>query len=220
MALTVVKCGGALLAKEPFSIEPFVEPGGSACVVHGAGARISHALAEAGIPTEFVSGRRVTPDEAMPILREAFKRENQELVRQLGSRAIGLMGDDLGLEAERIPGYGNVGMLLPIVPPALWGLLANEALPVIAPLARGPLNVNADDAAAVLAVALFADRLVFVSDVPGVIVEGEVVTRLTADDISTLGRELHGGIVPKLQAALVAAREGIDVAVGLTAVVA
>ena len=93
-------------------------------------------------------------------------------------------------------------------------------MPVIAPLARGPLNVNADDAAAVLAVALHAERLVFVSDVPGVLVEGEVVARLSGDDIAALGDVLSGGIVPKLQAALTAARQGVRVDVGGTAVVA
>lgn len=220
VALTVVKCGGALLAKERFAIARYVEPGSKACVVHGAGVRISQALEEAGFVSSFVGGRRVTSDEAMPIVREAFRRENQELCRQIGESAVGLMGDDLGLEAEPLPGYGHVGMLLPVVPPALWGLLAHDAVPVIAPLARGPLNVNADDAAAVLAVALLADRLVFVSDVPGVIVEGQVVPTLSANDIASLGRELTGGIVPKLQAALVAAREGIRVDVGLTSVVA
>lgn len=220
MALTVVKCGGALLAKERFAIARYVEAGSAACVVHGAGVRISNALDEAGIVSSFVGGRRVTSDEAIVIVREAFERENQELCRQIGDRAVGLMGDELGLEAEVLPGYGQVGMLLPVVPPALWSLLAQDAVPVIAPLARGPLNVNADDAAAVLAVALEADRLVFASDVPGVIVEGQVVPRLTAGDISSLGNALSGGIVPKLQAALVAAREGVRVDVGLTTVVA
>jgi acetylglutamate kinase len=220
VALTVVKCGGALLARERFAIARYVEAESGACVVHGAGARISHALDEAGIVSSFVGGRRVTSDDAIPVVREAFKCENEELCRQIGRRAVGLMGDDLGLEAEPLPGYGHVGMLLPVVPSALWRLLADDALPVIAPLARGPLNVNADDAAAVLAVALRADRLVFASDVPGVIVEGEVVPTLTGSDIASLGRELTGGIVPKLQAALVAAREGIRVDVGLTSVVA
>ncbi|HUZ82057.1 MAG TPA: hypothetical protein VMU73_07405, partial [Gaiellaceae bacterium] len=188
--------------------------------VHGAGGRITRMLSDAGIPSTFVGGRRVTSSDALPIVREAFKRENSELCRQIGAGAVGLMGDDLGLEAELIPGFGEVGMLLPVVPAALWGLLAEHVVPVIAPLARGPLNINADDAAAVLAVALFADRLVFASDVPGVIVEGEVVSQLTERDISTLGGALSGGIVPKLQAALVAAREGIPVDVGLTSVVA
>jgi acetylglutamate kinase len=224
MALTIVKCGGAALAKEPFVLERHVESGSGVCVVHGAGARISAALHEAGIESTFVGGRRVTTEEALPIVREAFRRENLALCSEIGPRAYGLMGDDLGLEAERLPEFGHVGMLLPIVPAALWGLLATDGIPVIAPLARcsdnrGPLNVNADDAAAVLAVALGADRLVFVSDVPGVLVDGEVVTQLSERDISRLNGHLTGGIVPKLQAALLAVREGVRVDVGQTTVV-
>jgi acetylglutamate kinase len=230
MPLTVVKCGGAALAKERFVLERYVEPGSGACVVHGAGARISAALREAGIESTFVDGRRVTTEDALPIVREAFRQENQALCSDLwcsalGRRAYGLMGDDLGLEAERLPELGHVGMLLPVVPAALWGLLATDGVPVIAPLAvssgdRGPLNVNADDAAAVLAVALGADRLVFVSDVPGVFVDGEVVTQLRESDIAQLNGQLTGGIVPKLQAAVLAAREGVRVEVGQTSVVA
>ena len=106
------------------------------------------------------------------------------------------------------------------VPARLWGLLSTDAVPVIAPLARGPLNVNADDAAAVLAVALRADRLVFVSDVPGVLVDGEVVPQLSEQDARSLNGALSGGIVPKLQAAFHAARAGVRVDVGATVVVA
>ena len=91
---------------------------------------------------------------------------------------------------------------------------------MIAPLARGPLNVNADDAAAVLAVALCADRLVFVSDVGGVIVDGAVVPELSASDISGLNGALSGGMLPKLEAAVAAAREGVRAEVGATLVVA
>ena len=220
MALTIVKCGGAALAKEPFVLERYVEPGSGACVVHGAGARISAALHEAGIESTFVGGRRVTTAEALPIVREAFRQENVALCAAIGRRAHGLMGDDLGLQAERVSELGRVGMLLPVVPSALWELLATDGIPVIAPLARGPLNVNADDAAAVLAVALGADRLVFVSDVPGVLVHGEVVTELSEDDISRLNGHLSGGIVPKLEAAVLAARGGVRVDVGQTSVIA
>jgi acetylglutamate kinase len=224
VALTVVKCGGAALAKEPFVLERHVDPGSSVCIVHGAGARISAALRAAGIESTFAGGRRVTTGEALPIIREAFREENAALCADLGPRAYGLMGDELGLEAERVPELGHVGMLLPVVPPALRGLLAMEGIPVIAPLARcsedrGPLNVNADDAAAVLAVALEADRLVFVSDVPGVLVDGEVLTQLSESDLSRLNGHLSGGIVPKLQAALLAAREGVRVEVGRTSIV-
>jgi len=220
MALTLVKCGGAALAKEPFVLERYVEPDTGVVVVHGAGARISAALHEAGIESTFVGGRRITTKEALPIIREAFRRENLALCSEIGLRAHGLMGDDLGLEAELLPELGHAGMLLPVVPATLWGLLGTDGVPVIAPLARGPLNVNADDAAAVLAVALGADRLVFVSDVPGVLVDGEVVAQLSEHDISQLNGYLTGGIVPKLQAALLAAREGVRVEVGQTSVIA
>jgi acetylglutamate kinase len=219
MALTIVKCGGAALAKGPFVLEQHVEPGSGVCVVHGAGARISAALHEAGIESTFVGGRRITTDDALPIIREAFRQENRALCSEIGPRAYGLMGDDLGLEAELVPELGHVGMLLPVVPSALWGLLATDGIPVIAPLARGPLNVNADDAAAVLAIALGADRLVFVSDVAGVLVDGEVVAQLSENDIARLNGHLSGGIVPKLQAAVLAAREGVRVDVGATAVI-
>ena len=219
MALTIVKCGGAALAKEPFVLDRYVESGSGVCVVHGAGARISAALREAGIEWTFVGGRRVTTAEALPVIREAFRRENSALCSEIGPRACGLMGDDLGLEAERLPELGHAGMLLPVVPPALRPLLETDAVPVIAPLARGPLNVNADDAAAVLAVALRADRLVFVSDVPGVLIDGEVVRQLSERDISRLNGHLTGGIVPKLQAAVLAARGGVRVEVGQTSII-
>ena len=220
MTLTVVKCGGAALARGPFVLERYVEPGEGTCVVHGAGARITAALQVAGIESRFVGGRRITTREALPVVREAYRVENVDLCRQIGSRAVGVMGDELGLEAERLPGFGEVGILRPIVPERLWGLLATDVVPVIAPIARGPLNVNADDAAAILAIALRADRLVFVSDVAGVIVDGEVLAELSARDIPGLNGALSGGIVPKLEAAVAAAREGVRAEVGATLVIA
>jgi acetylglutamate kinase len=218
--LTVVKCGGAALGAEAFVLERYLERGERAVVVHGAGTHITEALAAAGIASTFVGGRRVTSRRAIPLVREAYRRANLELCRQIGERAHGVLGDDLGLEARRLPELGEVGMLLPIVPPALAELISRGALPVIAPLARGPLNVNADDAAAVLAVALGADRLVFVSDVPGVLVDGEVLPLLAEDEIGALNGSLSGGIVPKLEAAVRAARAGVHVDVGATTVVA
>jgi acetylglutamate kinase len=218
LTLTVVKCGGAALAKEPFVLERYVGQGEQPVVVHGAGARISAALAAAGFESTFLGGRRVTGAAALPVIRAAFRRENIELCRNVGLQAVGLMGDELGLEAERIPELGYAGMLLPIVPPALAMLIGGTEVPVIAPLARGPLNVNADDAAAVLAVALGAERLVFVSDVAGVYVDGELATELSEREIARL--DLTGGIVPKLEAALLAAREGVRVDVGQTVVTA
>jgi acetylglutamate kinase len=92
----------------------------------------------------------------------------------------------------------------------------------VTPLAAGPLNVNADEAAAALAVGLGADRLLFVTDVPGVLLAGAVATSIRVADAERMlaAGELAGGIVPKLTAAVRAAREGVDATIGATAVVA
>jgi acetylglutamate kinase len=91
---------------------------------------------------------------------------------------------------------------------------------VVAPLAAGPLNVNADEAAAALAVGLGADRILFVTDVPGVIVDGRLAAVLPADEAEAgvdAGR-FEGGIVPKLMAAVRAARGGVRASIGSTEV--
>ena len=100
--------------------------------------------------------------------------------------------------------------------------LADDRIPVVSPLAAGPLNVNADDAASALAIGLRADRLLFVSDVPGVLVEGSVASRLSsaeADSLLSAGA-FEGGIVPKLMAAVRAARLGVPASIGATEVLA
>jgi acetylglutamate kinase len=90
----------------------------------------------------------------------------------------------------------------------------------VAPLARGPLNVNGDEAAAALAVGLAADRLVFFTDVPGVYLDGAVAPRISPDEADRLlaGGALVGGIVPKLHAAATAARHGVAVSIGGTTI--
>lgn len=208
--LTVVKVGGAALARSP-DLSPFRE---GAVVVHGAGPRITRALAEAGIACAFVDGRRSTPPEGMPHVVRAFREENRNVCRLVGERAVGLFGHELGLVADPLPELGAVGVLRPTIPAALRQLLAHDVVPVIAPLARGPLNVNADDAAAALAIGLGADRLVFLSDVQGVVLDGAVVTELS-DAAHT---DLSGGILPKVTAGLAAARAGVAVRIGATAI--
>ena len=95
-------------------------------------------------------------------------------------------------------------------------------MPVVAPLAVGPLNVNADDASAALALGLGAHRLVFLTDVPGLYVDDEVVGSIRAGDANRLldAGAFDGGIVPKLRAAALAAASGITAHIGATAVVA
>ena len=95
-------------------------------------------------------------------------------------------------------------------------------MPVVAPLAVGPLNVNADEAAAALAIGLGAERLLFLTDVPGLLLDGEVVERIGVAEAERLldAGALDGGIVPKLRAAAIAAGRGVSAHIGQTAVVA
>jgi acetylglutamate kinase len=186
-----------------------------AVVVHGAGPQITAAMAKAGLSATFVRGRRVTDDTALGIVRETMLEVNRELCEQIGPRAVGLAGDVIGLQATRVPELGHVGAPVPSRPQAILDALAGGRVPVVAPLAVGPLNVNADEAASALAVGLGAERIVFHTDVPGVI-----LPRIAADDADRLLEELEGGIVPKLQAAVHAARLGVRAEIGQTVVVA
>jgi len=117
---------------------------------------------------------------------------------------------------------GLVGDPLPSAPPAIVEALDGGWVPVVAPLAEGPLNVNADEMASALAVGLGAQRLWFISDVPGLLRSGAVVSAIDAAEVERLlaGGQLEGGILPKLQAAVTAARLGVKAEIGETAVVA
>ena len=108
------------------------------------------------------------------------------------------------------------------LPPAVEAALARGLVPVVTPLAVGPLNVNADEAAAALAVGLGAERLLFLTDVAGVFHAGKLLERIEAGHAETLIGEgrFEGGIVPKLLAAAQAARAGLVTEIGTTAVVA
>jgi acetylglutamate kinase len=206
----VVKVGGA-------SIDSALGDLDDAVVVHGAGPQITAALAQAGIESSFVGGRRVTDERAIGIVRDALLAVNRQLCAVIGPRAVGLAGDEIGLEATRVPELGRVGRPLPGRPQAVLDALAAGLIPVVAPLAVGPLNVNADDAAAALAVGLGAERILFVTDVPGVLRDEQVLDRIGAEEVER--GEFNGGIVPKLQAAVVAAREGVQAEIGRTVVV-
>ena len=96
------------------------------------------------------------------------------------------MGDEIGLEAEQVPELGLVGNPLPSAPAAVVEALGAGRVPVVAPLARGPLNVNADEAAAMLAVGIGAERVHFVTDVPGLLIGDEVVASIHADEAEQL----------------------------------
>lgn len=191
-------------------------------VVHGAGPQITEEMERRGLPVEFVCGRRVTSPEVIEIVRDSYAEINTVICRSLGSCAVGLFGDEIGLRAQIVPELGLVGDALPSRPHAIVDALIAGLIPVVAPLAAGPLNVNADDAAAALAVGLEAERIVFVSDVPGLLQDGSVVQEIAVSEATRLlgDSELEGGIVPKLQAAVTAARLGVRAEIGETLVIA
>lgn len=211
MGISVVKVGGAVVGSELGELE-------DAVVVHGGGPQISAAMADAGLEVVFVGGRRVTDARAIQVVRKALLEVNRGLCAAIGPRALGLMGDEIGLEARRVPELGEVGEPLPARPQAVLDALAEGRIPVVAPLAVGPLNVNADDAAAALAVGLGAERILFLTDVPGVLRDEQVLERIGADEVAT--GAFDGGILPKLQAAVAAARQGVQAEIGKTQVVA
>jgi acetylglutamate kinase len=191
------------------------------CVVHGAGPQISAEMKRRGLPVEFVGGRRVTTGQALEVVRDSFVAVNAELCASIRN-SVGLIGDEIGLQARRVPELGLVGDAVPCAPPAIVDAVAAGLVPVVAPLAEGPLNVNADEMAAALAVGLGADRISFLTDVPGLLHGGSIVRSIHADDAEGLlaRGELEGGILPKLRAAVTAARLGVQTHIGVTAVTA
>jgi acetylglutamate kinase len=217
----VVKLGGAVAAQSAQTVLALAEVE-QVCVVHGAGEQITLEMERAGIPVRFVGGRRVTGPEAIDVVRRSFAQVGEALCAALGPRSVQLFGDEIGLQATPVPELGLVGDPLPSAPSAVLDALSAGKIPVVAPLAVGPLNVNADEAAAALAQGIAAERLLFLTDVDGLILNGEVVEQIGAGDATELLDRalLEGGIVPKLRAAVSAAQAGVPAAIGRTAVVA
>jgi acetylglutamate kinase len=220
MSLVVVKVGGGAVAGAVKVVKELVVDHHTLVLVHGAGPQITAEMERRGLPVEFVDGRRVTTPEALAVVAGSLAAVNADLCAALGAQAAPFPAGVLA--ARRIPGLGLVGDPLPSAPAAVVAALDAGLVPVVAPLARGPLNVNGDEAAAALAVGLGADRLLFVTDVPGVLVEGEVAAALAADEAERLAGtdEFKDGIVPKLLAAAGAARLGVATEIGATAVTA
>jgi acetylglutamate kinase len=222
MSRLVVKVGGAVAAESADRILGLREEGHQVVVVHGAGPQITQEMQRLGIPVQFVYGRRRTSRRALDVVRESLTAVNSELCSALGDVAVSVIGDSAGLLAVPVPPLGWVGDPLPCRPKPILAALAAGKVPVVAPLAVGPLNVNADDASAALALGLGAHRLVFLTDVPGLLVDDEVVGSIRAGEANRLldAGAFDGGIIPKLRAAALAAASGITAHIGATAVVA
>jgi acetylglutamate kinase len=202
-------------------------------VVHGGGPQISAMFDRLGLDTEFRGGLRVTSAEAVDVVRMVLVGQvGRQLVGQInqhGPFAVGLSGEDAGLfTAVRRPAYvdgepvdvGQVGDVAEVDVAAVADLISAGRVPVIAsvaPDADGVLhNLNADTAAAALAAALPARKLVVLTDVPGLYADWpdrqRLISRLTADELARLLPDLQAGMVPKMEACLRAVRAGVPAA--------
>jgi acetylglutamate kinase len=205
-------------------------------VVHGGGPQITAALERHGIQSVFASGHRVTTPEAMDVVRMVLvgqvQREIVGLVNAHGPFAVGLSGEDANLftaephhvevDGESVD-LGLVGDVVHVEPGVVQGLVADGRIPVVSSVARGRagevFNVNADTAAAALAVALGAVKLVVLTDVAGLYADwpadgtgpaaDDVVSSITAGELEALLPTLSSGMVPKMDACLRAVRGGV-----------
>lgn len=205
-------------------------------VVHGGGDEISAMQRRLGLEPTFVGGRRVTSEADLEVVRMLLSGTvNKRLVALLvsaGVRAVGLSGEDGGLITARLSdaGLGRVGCDVSCDARLLDYLVSGAWLPVISPLARdrdssegAGLNVNGDDAAAAVAVALGADELLFLADVEGVLEQDTLVPKLDRDGIDDLVARgvVQGGMRAKLEAALAALDQGVrSVRIGALAAIA
>ncbi len=191
-------------------------------VVHGGGPQISARLAELGIESEFKDGLRVTTPEIIDVVRDVLRNqistELAELIEAAGAGASIMSGEDANLfRAEVVGDAGLVGEVTQVNPRIVFDALDAGKIPVIstvAPDASGQLlNVNADLAASALAVALGAEKLLVLTDVPGLYSDwpnrDSLVSEITAAELDELLPRLESGMIPKMQACLHAVRGGV-----------
>jgi acetylglutamate kinase len=222
---TVIKLGGSTLGAHDTSLHDIADAcreGRPIVVVHGGGAAISAWLERAGLGARFVRGLRVTDEASLEIVVAVLAGVvNKQLVAQLnalGAPAVGLSGaDGMMLQARRYDDeLGFVGKVDQVDPRLIEELLGSGHLPVVAPIAIEPgaaqlLNTNADTAAGEIAAALQAERLIFLTDVAGVLEpDKRLISQLTATEARALidAGTATGGMIPKLEAAIRAASAG------------
>jgi acetylglutamate kinase len=232
----VVKYGGNAMTDESLK-HAFAEDivflrlaGFKPVVVHGGGPQISAMLDKLGIESEFRGGLRVTTPETMDVVRMVLTgqvgRELVGLLNQHGDLAVGLSGEDGGLFTAKktlpiIDGVetdiGLVGEVVGVRPEAVLDLIDAGRIPVVstvAPDAKGQVyNVNADTAAAALAVALGAEKLLVLTDVEGLYADWpnstDVIGEISPESLAEIIPDLSTGMIPKMTACLKAVQEGV-----------
>ena len=201
-------------------------------VVHGGGPQINSALNRVGKVSEFVQGMRVTDPETMEVVEWVLCGEVQgdlvQMINSFGGHAVGLTGKDGSLiKARRMKlqdtndpnvyhDIGQVGLIEEINPSLVQALEQDHFIPVISPIGMGEdglaYNINADVVAGKMAETLKAEKLVMLTNTPGVLDrEGNLLSGLTASEIDALFKDgtISGGMLPKLSSALSAARNGV-----------
>ncbi len=194
-------------------------------VVHGGGPQISDLMARLGKAPEFRDGLRVTDAETIDIARMVLRGQvNPQLVSSInvhGPLAVGVSGEDAGLlrATARNPDLGFVGDVSEVNPTILRRLLNEDLIPVVATIgsdtAGQAYNINADTVAGVIAQALGAEKLVYLTDIEGlrrdVDDQGSLIRQASADDLAALiaGGALQGGMIPKVEACIAAVRGGV-----------
>jgi acetylglutamate kinase len=217
----VIKVGGAALAGGALEDLPeLLSAGHKVAVVHGGGVQLTRMLDALGIPTRFHAGLRVTDEATLEVaeivLAGGINKNLARWLAGLGVPSAGISGTDgPTLVVEPVPDLGRVGKVVRVETQLIEALWKGGFVPVVAPLGVGPegaYNVNADSAAASLAVGLGAWHLFLMTDVDGLLREGETVERIAPEKCEDyVERGLAaGGMVPKLRAAAEAARGGVE----------
>jgi acetylglutamate kinase len=233
----VVKYGGNAMT-EPALQEGFARDvvllklvGMNPVIVHGGGPQINDLLNKVGKKGEFIQGMRVTDEETMDVVEMVLGKVNKDIVNLInkhGGKAVGLTGQDgafiraekMLLESRDEPGkmldIGLVGEISNVDPHIISFLDSGDYIPVIAPIGVSPegetLNINADLVAGKLAEVLKAEKLVLMTNTPGVLdKDGNLLTGLTPKSVDEMVADgtLSGGMLPKIGSALDAARSGV-----------
>jgi acetylglutamate kinase len=227
----VIKYGGAAMTNEELKamfakdVTLLRKIGINIIIVHGGGKEITGLAAKLNIETKFVNGQRYTDgrmiDVVLMVLAGKVNKEIVNLINSNGGDAIGLCGvDNQLLRAVRRSADGTdlgmVGEVEAVNTGFIDLLLKNGMMPVIAPLASSKtgeiLNINADLAAGAIASALKAEKLVYLSDIEGVLIGGELVSTLTSSKSEKLIEQgsIHGGMIPKVRSAFSTLDTGVN----------
>ena len=234
----VVKLGGSIMEHEDGYSRIMQDIAFMECVglrpvvVHGGGKAISRSMRESNIAPNFINGLRVTDEATIQVVEQVLNHEVNphlvEIIQQFHGKARGIHGEDI-IRVDKLEGqdsdtherldWGYVGKVNRVDVEPIQAYLRSDIVPVITPLGKGPdgklYNINADDAATAIACALHARKLVFLTDVPGLLRDQEdkssLISSLHLDEVDELIDRgvISGGMLPKIKGMVGAVKSGI-----------